>query len=127
MNHFVYVEDDPTCQEVMRLLLLRMIPGHRLTVIADTNNLPHQVAALNTPPDVIFLDLSIGPLDGYAALNQLRAAGLTVPVLAVTAADDSAPLVHEAGFDGLIFKPINQRTFPDKLLRLLEGEEVWDG
>lgn len=75
------------------------------------------------PPSLILMDLRMPGMDGYATLRALRANPGTahVPIVALTAqamnGDEQAVLA--AGFDGYISKPIDTRTFPLTVARLL--------
>lgn len=67
--------------------------------------------AVANPPDVILLDILLPGCDGLEILETLRGEPETaeVPVLACTALGqrDSGPLLVQAGFDGLVAKPID--------------------
>lgn len=67
--------------------------------------------AVANPPDVILLDILLPGCDGLEILETLRSEPETsdVPVLACTALGqrDSGPLLVQAGFDGLVSKPID--------------------
>lgn len=75
-------------------------------------------------PDLVLMDLSMPMLDGWQALEALRAEPSThaLVVVALTASDSHG--VREraaaAGFDGFVLKPFTPRA----LLRELEA--VWD-
>jgi hypothetical protein len=34
-------------------------------------------------------------------------------------------MLRDAGFDGVIAKPLDYDTFPNALARILKGEQVW--
>jgi len=83
-------------------------------------------AARADPPDLILMDLRLPGVDGYAALRALKADPGTshVPTVALTAQamkGDEAK-VRAAGFDGYITKPIDTRTLPETVARLLGGD-----
>lgn len=67
--------------------------------------------AVANPPDVILLDILLPGCDGLEILETLRGEPETadVPVLACTALGqrDSGSLLVQAGFDGLVAKPID--------------------
>jgi CheY-like chemotaxis protein len=79
--------------------------------------------AVCNPPDVILLDILLPGCDGLEILDTLRNEPETakVPVLACTALGqrDSGELLPQAGFDGLVSKPIDwaelARTLQEKL------------
>lgn len=81
-------------------------------------------AALQQPPDLILLDLSLPKLDGFSVIRQLRAAPATrdVPVIALTAhampGDREQALA--AGCDDYLPKPIDVE-------RLLAAVSRWTG
>jgi len=83
-------------------------------------------AARADPPDLILMDLRLPGVDGYDALRALKEDPGTshVPTVALTAQamkGDEAK-VRAAGFDGYITKPIDTRTLPETVARLLGGE-----
>lgn len=69
--------------------------------------------AAEAPPEVMFLDLGMPRMDGYAAARALRARhGRSIHLVALTAWSDAATLakVDEAGFDRHVAKPSNLDT-----------------
>ena len=75
------VEDDPTMQATLQRTLGRRMIDVR--VCGDGALALEQWRTLQ--PDVVALDLSLPNLDGLQVLGQARAAGLTTPVLLLTA------------------------------------------
>jgi DNA-binding response OmpR family regulator len=67
--------------------------------------------AVRSPPDLILLDILLPGCDGLDMLEALRDEPETccVPVLACTALGqrESGPLLLDAGFDGLVTKPVD--------------------
>jgi two-component system, OmpR family, KDP operon response regulator KdpE len=61
---------------------------------------------LDTPPDLILLDLGLPGLGGYEALRMMRAVS-SVPVVVVTARDNEAEIIRvlDAGADDYVIKP----------------------
>jgi CheY-like chemotaxis protein len=59
-------------------------------------------------PDAILLDIMMPVLDGWGAIERLRASPETanIPVLALTALRLSPEQLHRGAFDGHLFKPV---------------------
>jgi CheY-like chemotaxis protein len=74
-------------------------------------------------PDLILMDIGLPGMDGHAAVRALRADPKThdLPVVALTAyamaGDEKRAL--DAGFDAYITKPIQTRTLPATVARVL--------
>jgi two-component system, cell cycle response regulator DivK len=71
-------------------------------------------------PDLVLMDIALPGIDGVEAARRLRAAPETaaIPIVALTASvmeTDRARFV-DAGFAGLIAKPINVLRFPEQVL-----------
>ncbi len=125
----VYVEDDVMSREIVRVLLVNVLGIPGLTVFESSENLIGRLGALEVTPNIFFLDVQIGPYDGYEMLNMLRAeqAYQAATIIAMTANVMSYDVeqLKAAGFDGLIGKPIRKAVFPELMERLLAGEPVW--
>jgi two-component system, cell cycle response regulator DivK len=71
-------------------------------------------------PELVLMDIALPGIDGVEAARQIRAVPETaaIPIVALTASvmeTDRARFV-EAGFAGLIAKPINVLRFPEQVL-----------
>jgi len=125
---FLYVEDDAPSRTVMQFLIGRILGAH-VEVFEDTTNFVERLRSLPGIPRVIFLDTQIAPLNGYQVLTLLR--GLheyeSTPIIAMTASVTRLDVeqIRDAGFDGLIGKPIKSQVFLDLLKRIMAGESVW--
>jgi len=71
-------------------------------------------------PDLVLMDIALPGIDGVEATRQLKAQETTakIPVVALTASVMQADRARfqEAGFAGLIAKPIDVLAFPDQVL-----------
>jgi len=106
------VEDNLLNQELARDLL--EMYGH-VVVVADSSRALRALVARSVAPDVVLMDVLLPDGDGVALMRELRAiprfTGIaTVAVTAHARAEDQADLLA-AGFDGVITKPIDTRTF----------------
>jgi CheY-like chemotaxis protein len=78
-------------------------------------------------PDLILLDVRLPGMDGLAAVRALKRDPETQSILTVAmtaqamAGDEAAALA--AGFDAYVTKPIDTRTFPALVARLLAAGE----
>jgi two-component system sensor histidine kinase/response regulator len=128
--HFLYVENDELSREVMKTLLVRGLGYNQLTMFENSADFAERLTRLAQVPDVIFLDIHMEPMDGFSMLQLIRhqADFNAVPVVALTASVMNEEIRHlrDAGFDGVIAKPINYDTFAGALQRLLSGQQVWN-
>jgi len=125
---FLYIEDDPASRKVMEFLITRIL-GAQIVLFEDTRDFLERLLALPVLPTVIFVDIHIEPLDGYDVLRTMRAVKelQSIPIIAMTASvtGEDVSQVKDAGFDGLVGKPIKAQVFPNLLKRILIGEKVW--
>ena len=80
--------------------------------------------------DLVLMDIHLPYEDGYDALAKLRSDPrfAETRVVAVTADANPASMekAKEAGFDGFLGKPIDPDKFPDQIISVLQGNQVWD-
>jgi CheY-like chemotaxis protein len=107
------VEDDPTIAEVLRGLLEAQ--GHAVT------HAPHGLAALSELDsgtfDAALLDLDLPGVNGLDLARLIRARGMRIPLLAVTARADAEAEsdTRAAGMDGFLRKPVTGEMLGDAL------------
>ena len=125
----LYVEDDPISREVMEMTFSLEVNDVDLTLFESSSDFIQRVEALPDQPDIILLDIHIGPIDGFAMLDQIRQHTTlgNAKVLAVTASvmNEEVDMLKRAGFDGGIAKPIDGVDFEDVCQRVLDGEKFW--
>jgi CheY-like chemotaxis protein len=125
----LYVEDDAMSRMVMEMLLKGRMQLEHVTIFEDSSDFMNKAAAIVPPPDVIFLDIHMQPLDGFEMLALLRASTTfdVTPIVAMTASvmNEEVVKLQTSGFDGCIAKPIDKNSFPQLLDRILQGEKVW--
>lgn len=125
----LYVEDDALSRQVIEILLVRALYFKHVYIFDSSHNFWERLVALPHIPRLILLDIHMYPLDGFDLLGLLRndARYNHTIIVAVTASvmNDEVEEIQQAGFDGLLAKPIDQASFPDLLKRMLNGEHVW--
>ncbi|MCA9150603.1 MAG: response regulator [Planctomycetales bacterium] len=73
------------------------------------------------PYDLIIMDMMMPVMDGFDATREIRARGLTVPVLALTAAahEEDEHRCYDAGCDNVLTKPLDVIALYGTLCQLL--------
>ena len=81
MPTLLLVEDNEMNRDVLGRLLARR--GYRVVVAEDGEAAVRM--ALGVAPDLVLMDISLPIVDGYEATRRIRAAGSSVPIIALTA------------------------------------------
>ena len=115
--HILLVEDDPINRQVLGALLRR--DGHTIT-LAETGE-----RALDESPegfDLVLTDLRLPGLSGFDVAKAVRE-HWKLPVLAVTAnvMQEDREACREAGFSGIIEKPVKLSELRSALKRVVDG------
>jgi CheY-like chemotaxis protein len=126
---FLYVEDNPAGHYVMRLLLVNVLGYSDVTLLDDTEDFIETLEMYDKTFDIILLDLNMKPLDGYAACCLLREHDrfrqASIVAITATVSPDDRTRTQAAGFDGIIYKPINPNQFSQHIQCLLDGKTLW--
>jgi len=102
--HILVIEDNPALRAGMATLLEAR--GHRVAFAAD--GLSGLQMALDEPPDVLVLDLTLPGMDGLGVCSHLRErADRHIPILMLTARDTLADKLvgFQCGADDYLVKP----------------------
>lgn len=125
----LYVEDDSQNREIMQLLLVDEMGLEHVSLFEENANFLERVRSLDPQPDVFLLDIHVKPYTGFEMLEMLRAdeAYKNTPIIALTASvmNEEVHKLKNAGFNGVIAKPLDLEMFPATLQRILKGETVW--
>ncbi len=122
------VDDVPVNRRLMTIQLERL--GLEL---ATASNGLRAIEAIEdsitreTPFDVVLMDMQMPEMDGYEATGKLRAAGVRVPIYALTAHAMSGDRERclAAGCDGYLTKPVDRGALIQALMEVL-GEQPSD-
>ena len=110
----VIVDDEPLAREGLRL---RLAPARDVRVIAECANGREAIDALRQEaPDVVFMDIRMPELDGFAVLSHLERGPLPAVVF-VTAYADQALTAFRAGALDYLVKPYDDRTLLESVER----------
>jgi PAS domain S-box-containing protein len=112
-------EDDPISFNLIKRLISRT--GAE---IIEASNGKEAIEKLAGNPDIVLMDLNMPVMDGYEATRRVKSGKPGIPVIAVTAyalyAEKSKAI--EAGCNGIISKPIDQRLLYGELKKYLLPE-----
>lgn len=103
----ILVAEDNT---VNQMVIRRFLQSQGLNVDVVENGEDAVSCAQQLQPDLIFLDLEMPVMDGFEALKTLQQSGITTPIYALTADNDTGTkkrCEHE-GFTGVLLKPIEK-------------------
>jgi two-component system response regulator DctR len=99
------VEDDPMVQEVNRQFV-EQVEGFRIIGMAS-NGVDGLAMTRKLLPDLLILDIFVPMMDGMQTLTTIRAEGLPVDVIVISAANDRQTVQHmlQNGAIDYIMKP----------------------
>ncbi len=109
-------------------LLSRMLRQNGYTVLEAEDAEKGLEITRTQAPELIFLDIVLPGMDGFAALRQLRRDPLTrdVPVIMISGNEQATEqfYVHRIGADDFMKKPFARAEVFARIERLLDGEMV---
>ncbi len=114
----LFIEDDPTVAQMYKLKL--ELDGYHVDMAKDGEEglkLAHDLK-----PDIIFLDIRLPKMDGFAVLEQLRSADDTRQIPVVILSNYGERELVERGLKlGALEYLIKSQTTPANLSRGVEG------
>ena len=124
MAQLLLVEDDAA----IRGALIRVLTEHGHAVTSTASAMTALRHVLDTPPDLVLLDLGLPDLGGYEALRMMRAVS-AVPVVVVTAHDDEQEIIRvlDAGADDYVVKPFGVGQIEARIRAVLRRASQRDG
>ncbi len=121
-GRILLAEDGPDNQRLISMFLRKA--GATVEVVGNGRLALERVLGernAGTPFDAVVMDIQMPELDGISAVGQMRAAGVTTPVVALTAHAMSSDRENalKAGFSGYSPKPINRTALLTLLAELI--------
>ena len=114
----LFVEDDPEVAQMYKLKL--ELDGYAVDVATD--GMQAVQMATGNPPDIIFLDIRLPKMDGFAVLEELRRDPDTKDIPVVILSNYSEQELVEKGLNlGALEYLIKSETTPAKLSKGVEG------
>jgi len=112
------VEDDRDHQPLLSLMLRK---AEAEVSVADNGRMAIDLACsardAGRPFELIVMDVQMPVLDGFAATKGLRAAGIDVPIVALTARSETTDREKclAAGCDAFLAKPVSRKELIGQL------------
>lgn len=114
----LFIEDDPAVAQMYKLKL--ELDGYAVTVAPDGE--AGLRMARENHPDIIFLDIRLPKMDGFAVLEEMRADEDTKNIPVVILSNYSEQELVERGLNlGALEYLIKSETTPAKLSKGVEG------
>ncbi|MBK9146789.1 MAG: response regulator transcription factor [Flavobacteriales bacterium] len=117
MPHVLLIEDDALVRKLLEKRL--QLAGWEVTALRDGSQLLERFA--EHPADLILIDLGLPGADGLSLVEQLRAQGISAPILVLTAYE--LPHLHATvrgvGANDLVQKPYDQEELIERMRRLM--------
>jgi CheY-like chemotaxis protein len=108
------VDDDPNILDVVSELL--DMEGYRVTTAANGAEALRVVE--QQLPSLVLLDMRMPVLDGWGFAKELRARGVKLPILVMTAAQNARVWAEEIGAQGYVAKPFEVPALLDAVEKL---------
>lgn len=117
MQHILVIDDDESLRDTVTVML--ETEGYRVTEAADGSIGLDK--AFSVKPDLMLIDLRLPGLPGVEICKRVRAAGLAMPVLVLSAVGDEVDkvLLLEIGADDYVVKPFGRRELLARIRALL--------
>lgn len=123
-GYALIIDDEPNNVGVLETLL--ELEGFKSYTVNGGIDWQSQLAKVGQVA-VIFLDLLLPRVSGYALLTHLKSDPRFggVPIIAYSVHLSEIKSTALTGFDGFLGKPVDADLFPEQLAQILRGEKVW--
>lgn len=123
-GRILLAEDSPEIQAVIRFYLKSA--GAQVTIVengAQALEAFEMAASEALPFDLLLTDMQMPVMDGYALVRNLRAKGIMIPIIALTAhsmAEDKKTCL-DTGCNGYLSKPVDRNLLLKTCKEFLEA------
>ncbi len=117
MQTILVIDDDDSLRDTIGLMLEQ--EGFRVTLSGDGRS--GYEKALTLKPDLVLVDLRLPGMSGVDICKQLRASGMTTPIIVLSAVGDEVDkvLLLEIGADDYVVKPFGRRELLARIRAVL--------
>src|SRR5947209_9584386 len=124
-TRLVIADDHPLFRGALRQAVPSVVPWAKIEEAGSFEDLTGLLEQ-DSNVDLILLDLTMPGISGFSGLIYLRAQYPAIPVVVVSASDDSATIRRSLDFgaSGFIPKRYGVETLRDAILKVMEGD-VW--
>lgn len=122
MAKVLVIDDDPDLRDMVSLALED--GGHE--VITADNGVIGLRKATESGPEIVVSDVNMPGMDGFTLCQRMRASGMTVPIILLTARDNELDqaLGLDLGADDYVIKPFSGRVLNARVASLLRREQL---
>lgn len=117
--HILIIDDDAAIRET----LVEVLEEEGYTVAAATNGVEGLAAVETCRPAMVLLDMRMPVLDGWGFAEALRARKIDLPLVVMTAAQESHQWSQEIAAAHLLAKPFSLDDLLDVVARIYPREE----
>ncbi|MEM9084152.1 MAG: response regulator, partial [Planctomycetota bacterium] len=117
-------EDSVHVRDVLRYFVVDM--GASIEHVGTGREAVETIRSRASEFDVVLMDMQMPEMDGYAAATQLKNAGISIPIIALTAhglAEDREKCL-DAGCDDYLSKPVSPDHLAVTIQRLLDSTSI---
>lgn len=99
------VDDEPNIRDLLSASL--RFAGHQVATAANGNEAINKI--IDTPPDLVLLDVMLPDISGFGVTKKIRSLGIEVPILFLTARDETQDKITglTIGGDDYVTKPFS--------------------
>jgi len=99
------VDDEPNIRDLLSASL--RFQGHQVLTAANGNEAINKI--VDSQPDIVLLDVMLPDISGFGVTKKIRSLGIEVPILFLTARDDTEDKVTglTVGGDDYVTKPFS--------------------